>query len=565
MNVIVDMLDQFFYAGQTPVIELQYESIWVAFSVVLAITGSTVGLAIAQLSSRINEQKTRRIVQLTGAIAFGVTVWSMHFIGMLAVEMPMPVTYSPAITLASGLPAIIAAWFAIHWSAGHSGSLATRILTALLIAVGIGAMHFSGMLAMRMDALLRFDLIDFIKSLAIVIFLSYVAIWADEVISQKYTKRPFTSHAIGGLFLGLAIAGMHYEAMRAVRIVAEPEMTISVPPADRAYLGALVLIGVIAALGIGFSGALLTKIREKVKELQVSRQTLETTIAQSMHAVITTELTGRIVSVNPQALSLFHCSEREMVGKPLEQFLELNRSDFAANSAATIDAEVNGKTLTGSEVPLLMRRCIVESKTVGGVIIFLMDLSAFKNTERELYHQATHDSLTGLFNRRHLEAAAQREYAAMIRSGHPLTALMFDIDHFKQVNDTYGHATGDLTLKELARCIRPKLRKEDQLFRSGGEEFVLLLPDTSLTEAAIIGEKLRKAAEQQQLVSVEGENFSISISIGIETITEALPGGYEELISRADAAMYQAKRLGRNRVLFFKDINLSQRIDKSAS
>lgn len=248
-----------------------------------------------------------------------------------------------------------------------------------------------------------------------------------------------------------------------------------------------------------------------------------------------------------------------MIGVPVDHFLCANQMIDEASSGI-VDAEITGIRSDGLELPLLMRRCEVENSATGDIIIFLMDLSEFKNIEQELYHQATHDSLTGLYNRRHLECTAQREYAVMLRSKQPLTAIMFDIDHFKQVNDTYGHAVGDQVLQALASRITPRLRQEDQLFRSGGEEFVLLLPDTSATEATIIAEKIRTVVSRKPIQTDEGDSLTITISLGIETIEKALPGGYTELLANADAAMYHAKRTGRDRLVLYRHMDLSERI-----
>ena len=156
------------------------------------------------------------------------------------------------------------------------------------------------------------------------------------------------------------------------------------------------------------------------------------------------------------------------------------------------------------------------------------------------------DSLTGLFNRRHFLLLAQREFQRTQRFRRPLSAVMLDIDHFKQVNDTHGHATGDQVIAEVARRILASVRNIDIVGRYGGEEFVLLLPETALAGAGLLGERLRHNIGGTPIATVAGP-LPITASFGVAALEPAVPD-VEALISRADAALYAAKQAGRNRV-----------------
>jgi diguanylate cyclase (GGDEF)-like protein/PAS domain S-box-containing protein len=179
---------------------------------------------------------------------------------------------------------------------------------------------------------------------------------------------------------------------------------------------------------------------------------------------------------------------------------------------------------------------------------------ALAEAKAELFERvqqlAITDGLTDISNRRHFFELADREFQRARRFSHPLTAVMLDVDHFKQINDTYGHAAGDRVLVNLAQCLTAGIRDVDILGRYGGDEFSILLPETKLAEARVGAERLRLAVAETPIL-VEGfSSFAISVSMGLaEMDTETADPA--ELIACADAALYAAKHAGRNRVSTF--------------
>jgi len=172
------------------------------------------------------------------------------------------------------------------------------------------------------------------------------------------------------------------------------------------------------------------------------------------------------------------------------------------------------------------------------------------NTYAEVLQHATLDALTGLNNRRLFESRLKQEVSTAQRQNKPLSAIMLDIDFFKKVNDTYGHAAGDTVLKNIAHVIKTGLRECDIASRYGGEEFAIILPFTKLEEATIVGERLRKRVESTivNITSEEDEstNLNITISVGVHEyqVTDTPQGLFE----KADKALYEAKTSGRNKV-----------------
>lgn len=165
---------------------------------------------------------------------------------------------------------------------------------------------------------------------------------------------------------------------------------------------------------------------------------------------------------------------------------------------------------------------------------------------RVLADQARTDSLTGALNRRAMEEAALRETARSVRYGHGLCMIVLDVDHFKHLNDTRGHAAGDCALQALVHQVKIMLRKNDLIARTGGEEFTILLPDTSADAGIVAAERVRQAIEGLE-VPFENEPIRFTISAGVAQFDPS-QGGWENMMRRADSAMYEAKELGRNSV-----------------
>ncbi|WP_156921456.1 sensor domain-containing diguanylate cyclase [Desulfovibrio inopinatus] len=171
---------------------------------------------------------------------------------------------------------------------------------------------------------------------------------------------------------------------------------------------------------------------------------------------------------------------------------------------------------------------------------------ALRESEEKLRILATIDDLTGLLNRRQFIELAARALKQSRRYGHALSLMIIDVDHFKEINDTYGHQTGDDALSGLARVFQETFRQVDVIGRIGGEEFACALPETNLNGAICVAERLRASIVDLPLLTVKG-SLSVTISIGVAELDDA-DENFEALYSRSDRALYKAKNNGRNRV-----------------
>ncbi len=189
---------------------------------------------------------------------------------------------------------------------------------------------------------------------------------------------------------------------------------------------------------------------------------------------------------------------------------------------------------------------------IGAAIFKFLSGNAVETSyHEEIYRMTIIDGLTGAHNKRYFIEFLEREIARCQRYQRPLSLLMFDIDHFKKVNDSHGHLTGDYVLKEMAKRLLGRIRKEELLARYGGEEFAVVLPETNHEGALQFAEAIRRLVATDPF-EYEGDSFPVTISIGVSTLEgtyEGQPADPLEFIKRADTFLYAAKRGGRNMVV----------------
>jgi diguanylate cyclase (GGDEF)-like protein len=206
-------------------------------------------------------------------------------------------------------------------------------------------------------------------------------------------------------------------------------------------------------------------------------------------------------------------------------------------------AELDLRDGAGKALPFYVTHTLIEHVDAGrGIVGIGIDISYRKQLERELLERATTDALTGAFNRLKMEETLEHELSRCNRYNISLSVAMIDIDHFKQVNDTYGHDTGDEVLKAFTEVTRGQLRDVDILSRWGGEEFMIVSTDTTLDEMYTLAERVRNTIQAKPAVSGVG----ITASFGVGQYT---PGETQKaFLKRVDDALYRAKSSGRNRV-----------------
>jgi len=255
---------------------------------------------------------------------------------------------------------------------------------------------------------------------------------------------------------------------------------------------------------------------------------------------------------NRRCADLFGLTMEELEGqKSPDYYVDLaDRERVLAKvvSEGQVDNEaVRMRRRTGEEFWVLLSARAIEFEGAPALLAGMSDITPQKRLEERLRELAMQDELTGLYNRRHFLELAEAELARVRRTGAPLSVAMLDIDHFKRVNDFFGHAAGDHVLRDLARAMRETLRGSDVPARFGGEEFVVLLTDTTLDGAMAVTERLRERVGRSEVTLGHGRVARITVSAGVAELgtSERL----DSLLERADAALYRAKAEGRDRIM----------------
>ncbi len=180
---------------------------------------------------------------------------------------------------------------------------------------------------------------------------------------------------------------------------------------------------------------------------------------------------------------------------------------------------------------------------------FLSGANAESAYHEEIYRMTVMDALTGVHNKRHFLEFLEREILSARRHNLPLSLVMFDVDHFKKVNDVHGHLAGDAVLREIGKRLRPRMRADDLLARYGGEEFGCILTKTPLAGAITFAEQLREVIGTEPFACSETLSLPVTISLGAAELTAESPTTTDDLIRRSDENLYAAKHGGRNRVV----------------
>jgi len=186
------------------------------------------------------------------------------------------------------------------------------------------------------------------------------------------------------------------------------------------------------------------------------------------------------------------------------------------------------------------------------ILKFTFHDSLDESFQRQMYESALRDGLTKVFNKKYFQDRLESEFAYAVRHSSPLSLVMFDIDHFKNINDTYGHLAGDYALVTLSNVVAQTIRQEDVFARYGGEEFAVICRGVDLQGASAFGERIRRIVQAQLFLYQETE-IRVTISVGVATVPDVGMREPAELIALADEALYEAKRGGRNRVVTSAD------------
>lgn len=302
-------------------------------------------------------------------------------------------------------------------------------------------------------------------------------------------------------------------------------------------------------------------ISEKVaaeRELHIANQRFAAVIEAAYDGIVSIDQDHRIILFNKAAQRLFGYTANEVIGEPIDILMPVEYRESHSRMVDGFSREVDHQRALRERSHLNARRkdgsvfpvdIAVSKINVEGTLEFtaiIRDATERLQVLENLAERANTDHLTGLLNRRAFEARGRDLFAAAKKRGEELALLLIDFDHFKKINDQYGHSVGDAVLTGAAALARSNIRDSDLFARIGGEEFVLLMPAVDAEKAMAMAERLRAAFEAGTYDQAHGTVlFTVSIGVAVGTAHTA---SLEDLLKDADTALYAAKQAGRNRV-----------------
>lgn len=306
----------------------------------------------------------------------------------------------------------------------------------------------------------------------------------------------------------------------------------------------------------------LTERREMEQELRERERILSAITDSARDAIVMLDGQGTVVFWNPAAEQLFGYSREEVTGRELHRLLLQNEELYKVYKKAfthfqlTGEGNIVGTTIEfkgrrkdGREIDVELSLSALKIKEAWHAVGILRDISERKKMEEQLYRLSITDPLTNVYNRRFFMQMLEQEIERTRRTGRAFSIVMLDLDHFKSINDRFGHAAGDLVLKTIVDALKKRIRKTDILARWGGEEFTILLPETPVDSAANLVEELRANLDS---LTVQGVGH-VTASFGIAAYAPS--DTVDTIIMRADHTLYEAKAAGRNCVRYANQIS----------
>ena len=474
------------------------------------------------------------------ATSTGFGIWATHFIAMLAFSPGIPSAYNIVLTIFSLIAAIFLTGAGLAVSVMGSWRAGAWVGGAM-VGGGIAAMHYTGMAAFEIQGRIEWDPTLVVASIVLGGLIGAAALpvgLRSDALKWK---------VLGALLLTLAICSHHFTAMGAASIVPDPTIEVSSSALPAGWLAIAVALASFIIIVLALAGVAIEMRDRRRGELEVDR----------MRGLANAAVEGLLVcdgqsitTVNDSFAVLIGSPPEAMVGARLEQFLpdEGTRLRLFERPNQPVEGELLHADGSRTPVELILRRVDYGGKPRCAIAV--RDLQARKQAEQHIRFLAHHDPLTGIPNRGTFNKKLDQEIELALAAGRRLAVLCLDLDRFKEVNDLFGHAAGDMTLQGVAKIIAGVLDENQMLARLSGDEFAVILP--GLSNPGVAGRVAENILQVLQAASESSEaDAPISTSIGIALCPDDATDR-QALLSHADTALYRAKNEGRGTYRFFE-------------
>ena len=485
-----------------------------------------------------SERAMRRNWLAVAAVATGFGIWATHFIAMLAFQPAMPSGYNIVLTFISLVVAVGLTGVGLAVAASPNVPYG-RWIGGAIVGGGIAAMHYTGMAAFEIAGRIVWDGELVIASIAL------GGLFGAAALPVALHANTMTWKALGALVLTLAICSHHFTAMGAAAIIPDPRIIVSETALPAGWLAigvALVSIGIVV---LAFAGLSLDLRDRRIAHESAQMRDLANAAVEGLIVCDASE----IVAANDSFTGLACARGAQAVGRSLASFFPDVALDQLAETASK-PIEVALIATDGSIIPVeLIQRSIVYAGRPHKVLA-IRDIRERKKAEEDIHFLAHHDALTKLPNRTSFNKKLEAELMAHRGTDRCLAVLFLDLDRFKEINDLFGHITGDAVLQSVAERVKGILRPDSMVARLGGDEFAVIVPGLpSPAYAARTAEAILKAFTEH------GKNSSAGVTVGTSIGIAVFPRDAADrttLLSHADAALYEAKAEGRGVYRFFE-------------
>ncbi|TMP03348.1 two-component system sensor histidine kinase/response regulator [Pseudoalteromonas sp. S3178] len=362
------MLSAFFITDQDPslIINGVYDPLLVTMSLLIAIFAAFFTTRLIDLAKETQFPSYQRLANITAAAVFSAGIWSMHFIGMLAFSLCTNIDYDPTITLLSFIPAFVACQYAVSMLVNSRGNLRVLSICSILLGAGIGTMHYSGMAAMELAPLLRYDPLTFGLSIIVAVGLSFIALYSRFNLERVFPSlSSLQNNLVSAIILGFAVAGMHYMGMAATRFVATSPLIYDDANASAgltfiAIAVATATIAITSVVGV-ING--MVRYRMLLEEKSADESRLNAILGTAIDGIVTIDHAGIILSFNESASKIFGWRENQVQGKNVKMLMDDNiakhHDDYLSNAhnvdlgkVIGVNRDVYAKHMNGQVFPI---------------------------------------------------------------------------------------------------------------------------------------------------------------------------------------------------------------------